>query len=244
MRVEAALVLALATCHAHGAGDERGAPVVAPITQDGQPSSEPRPLAVAVEVPPARPLVILERVTDWAGGEGRCKVDDDCVVVDRFRQEELCPPGLSVSRELAEAEVVYRLRNGPYSVRPGHCPDTGLTIRPVCGGGTCAAQRSPEAEAPTSDEVIVGRALSEIEACYRAALEAAPDLALSLTIQLVVARSGYVASARPDERGPEELRRCVVRRLYGLEFPRPERTRKVTVPFIFQPPAAGVTRSR
>lgn len=204
---------------------------------------KPRSSSAAAQAPLAGPVVILERVTDWAGGEGSCKVDDDCVVVDHFQQAELCPPGLSVSRELAEAEVVYRLRKGPYRVRPGHCPDTGLAIRPVCSGGTCAAQRSPESESQTNDESIVLRELPGIEACYRGALQIDPDLELSLSVQLSIARNGIVSYARADERGTEDLRRCVVRRLYGLEFPFPERTRKVNVPLTFRPRRDAVTRS-
>ncbi|MBL9027299.1 MAG: AgmX/PglI C-terminal domain-containing protein [Myxococcales bacterium] len=242
MRAEIALLVASAASLACGPSETIRPRVAGPSPLEERWTPKPRPLSAAAQAP-AGPVVILERVTDWAGGEGSCKVDDDCVVVDHFQQAELCPPGLSVSRELAEAEVVYRLRNGPYRVRPGHCPDMGLAIRPVCSDGTCAAQRSPESESQTNDESIVQRELPEIEACYRATLKAASDLELSLTVQLVVARNGVVSYARADEGGSEDLRRCVVRRLYGLEFPFPERTRKVNVPLTFRPRRDAVTRS-
>jgi hypothetical protein len=241
VRAEIALLVASAASLACGPSETTRPRAAAPSPLEER--WTPKPSSVPVEAPPAGPVVILERVTDWVEGEGSCKVDDDCVVVEHYQQADLCPPGLSVSRELAELEVRYRMRTGVYRPRPGHCPDTGLAIHPNCNGGRCAAQRSPESESQTNDESIILREFPEIEACYRAALQADPDLELSLTVLLVIARSGFVSFARADERGTEDLRHCVVRRLYRLEFPDPERTRKVSVPLTFRPRRDAVTRS-
>jgi hypothetical protein len=105
----------------------------------------------------------------------------------------------------------------------------------VCRGGTCAGKRSPESERATNDESLVEATLPAIEACYRATLEEEPQLELDLAVELFIGRSGIVAAARSDERGPAELRRCVLHALYGLSFPFVERARTVQIPLSFRP---------
>ncbi len=235
-----ALVAAGVACSATQGGREGGAPE--PARAPASPATAaaaPSPASVSTAAV-SRAVVELGRVTDRSPGEGGCKSSEDCVVVERYRQEELCPPGLSISRELARREESWRQRGFGYRKRPEVCPEAGLAIQPVCHEEVCAAFRSPATGSATLDERLLGATVPEMDRCYDEELARRPNFTGSALLELVVARTGDVASVtlRGEPPAPE-LHRCITRIVYRMEFPLPEAARFVTVPLTFARTPSG-----
>ncbi len=191
--------------------------------------SSPPPLALPARSKRAH-IVSIGRISERFVTADPCEIDDDCVVVSRHQQAELCPPGTVTNRRGYESDESWAARGFAFRRPRAVCIDPGTTLRPLCSEHRCAGEAVPAGEADTQSETRIWAVHEELEACQREAAARSELGAGEAVFTVVVARDGNVAHVETQKSLPDALKICLHRVLIRLQFPQPEQVRQLRVP--------------